>query len=78
MTVLGTLRLSHEEIKQIIADHISARYGGSAEVELHPTHDPYGNEVRANVSISNGLFQGPVSQMDEARPVQGLSRHAGG
>lgn len=68
------VRLSHDEIKQIIAEHMGAKYGGSADVEIHPAEDIYGNEIRATVSIrdADGLYRRLDPQMDEARSVQGL------
>ena len=54
MTVLGSLRLSRNEIRQIIAECIAAKYGANVstvKVELWPTKDEYGNELFANVDI---------------------------
>jgi hypothetical protein len=54
MTVLGCLRLSRDEIQQIIADHMAARYGVDAstvKVELWPPKDNYGNCSFANVDM---------------------------
>jgi hypothetical protein len=49
---LGSLRLSQAEIKQIIAEHMQARFGVSEiKVELWPPKDRYGNAPFANVDM---------------------------
>lgn len=55
MTVLGKVRLSHNQIRQIIADHMSAKYGVPVDnVDLWPTKDHYGNHPYADVDMVSG------------------------
>lgn len=51
---LGSLRLSQAEIKQIIAEHLEARFkfpASEISVELWPEKDAYGNDLRANIGL---------------------------
>lgn len=51
---LGSLRLSQAEIKQIIAEHMEARFNFPASkinVELWPPKDEFGNDCFANVDM---------------------------
>jgi hypothetical protein len=62
MTVLGMVRLSHNEIRQIIVDHMSAKYGMPVQkVELWPPKDIYGNAPYADVNM---LPKGPLQQTE--------------
>lgn len=54
MTFLGMVRLSHGQIRQIIADHMGAMYGvtvSADKVDLWPTEDRYGNAPYADVNM---------------------------
>jgi hypothetical protein len=54
MTFLGSARLSKQEIAQIIAEHIAAKYEvdpSAVKVELFMPKGPYGTEAFANVDI---------------------------
>lgn len=54
MLALITLRLSRDQIEQIIAEYISAQFGGNAEhVEVWPVRGDYGAETFANVTVRN-------------------------
>ncbi len=70
MTVLGMVRLSHDQIRQIIADHMSAKYGVPVlpeKVELWPSKDIYGNTPYADVNM---LPEGHFPNQEEL-PQQG-------
>jgi hypothetical protein len=50
----GSLRLSQADIKQIIAEHMEARFDFPAakiKIELWPPKDEYGNDSFANVDM---------------------------
>ena len=63
MTCFGMVRLSHNEIRQIIADHMSAKYGVLVDnVDLWPPKDTYGNQPYADVDMVSGW---PRRSMDD-------------
>ena len=54
MTCFGMVRLSHNEIRLIIADHMSAKYSisiGPEKVGLYPYEDRYANNPYADVDM---------------------------
>ena len=80
MTDFSMVRISHDEIKRIIEDHLAAKYGGTAQVTMiWPDRDRYGNQMFANVAIRSpeALPHGYYSPQDEARPVRELSSSVG-
>jgi hypothetical protein len=57
------VRLSHKQIRQIIADHMSAKHGvaiPAEKVELWPTKDHYGNNPYADVNMVSGWPRRPM------------------
>ena len=66
MTVLGLVRLSHNEIRQIIAAHMSAKYAvpvSPEKVDLWPLEDRYANKPYADVDM---LSHWHLRQVDTA------------
>jgi hypothetical protein len=54
MTCLGVARVLEHQVRQIIADHMNAKYGvkiTAENVELWPNVDRYGNKPYADVNM---------------------------
>jgi len=55
MTFLGSARLSKQDMAQIIAEHMAAKYGvdlSAVKVEIFAPKGKYGTEAFANVDIA--------------------------
>lgn len=55
MAFLGSARLSKQDIAQIIAEHMAAKYGvdlSTIRVEIFAPRGKYGTEAFANVDIA--------------------------
>lgn len=64
MTCFGMVRLSYEEIRQIIADHMAAKYGVPVDnVDLRPTKGKYGTKMHADINMVSGW---PNREVDDA------------
>jgi hypothetical protein len=72
------IRLSRDQIQQIIAEHMSAKFGGTAEdVEVWPVRGDYGAETFATVTIRNPevfpwRYGSPMDAAETEIPQQAL------
>jgi len=56
MAFLGTGRVLEHEIRQVLADYLSTKYGVSIpaeNIDLWPSIDKYGNKPFADFSVSH-------------------------